>query len=133
MSKLEGFSAKLPLAYSEVDGPYSLNKKFKEVAQQNFKMLILTSPGERVMLPDFGVGINQVLFEPINSQLYGTITNRIYQQTQTYLPYIKVESVNFFRNEEDPSIPLNEVAVQIVYNILPINDQDEITITSSSN
>ena len=85
------------------------------------------------MLPDFGVGLNQVLFEPINSQLYGTITNRIYQQTQTYLPYIKVESVNFFRNEEDPSIPLNEVAVQIVYNILPINDQDEITITSSSN
>ena len=33
-----------------------------ENIKQNFKNLILTVPGERVMLPDFGVGLKQYLF-----------------------------------------------------------------------
>lgn len=133
MSKLEGFSVKLPLTYSSVDGPYTLTKTFKEVAQQDFKNLVLTAPGERIMVPDFGVGLSKLLFEPINEKLYGVITSRIFEQTQSYLPFISIEEVNFFKNEDDPSIPLNELAVQIIYNILPINDQDVLTITSSSN
>ena len=133
MSKLEGFSVKLPLVYSTLDGPYSLTKTFKEVAQQDFKNLVLTSPGERIMVPDFGVGLNQFLFEPIAEQLYSVISSRIYEQTQTYLPFITIEEVRFIKNEDDSSIPLNEVAVRIIYNILPINGQDVLTITSSSN
>jgi phage baseplate assembly protein W len=59
----EGLSIALPLSLDEKDGPYKSNMTLDEVAQQNIKMIVLTSPGERVMEPDFGVGIRNYLFE----------------------------------------------------------------------
>ena len=41
----------------------ALTKTMMEVIKQNFKNLVLTNPGERVMLTDFGVGIRRFLFE----------------------------------------------------------------------
>ena len=32
-------------------------------------ILLLTNPGERVMLPDFGAGLNRLMFEPNDSIL----------------------------------------------------------------
>ena len=55
MSSLQGISVRLPLAYSKEDGPYGLNKNIGQVVKQNFKNLVLTSPGERPM------GINEVM------------------------------------------------------------------------
>ena len=57
MSKLQGISPRLPLVYDKTDGPYQLNKTLKQTFQQNLKMLILTMPGERPMIPEFGVGL----------------------------------------------------------------------------
>ena len=48
MSAREGISVALPLVYSDLDGPYRLNKNLKEVVVQNFKNLVLTSPGESI-------------------------------------------------------------------------------------
>ena len=58
----EGLSVALPLRIDPIDGAYGLNKKVSEVASQNLRMIILTSPGERIMYPEFGVGIRQFLF-----------------------------------------------------------------------
>jgi len=54
-----GLSPKLPLTVSEVFGPYNLNTNFEDLAKQNLKMLILTIPGERIMDPNFGVGLRR--------------------------------------------------------------------------
>ena len=80
MSKLQGISPKLPLTYSKTDGPYLLNKNLKETVKQNFKMLVLTSPGERVMVPDFGVGINSFLFEAMDDSTYSQVVQKIQEQ-----------------------------------------------------
>ena len=66
MASKQGISVKLPLSYDSEDGPYRLTKNLKENVQQNFKNLMLTNPGERVMLPNFGAGIRQLLLEPIS-------------------------------------------------------------------
>ena len=57
MASKQGISVKLPLSYDSEDGPYRLTKNLKENVQQNFKNLMLTNPGDRVMLPNFGAGI----------------------------------------------------------------------------
>ena len=75
---------------------------------------------------------DRLLFEQINDELYGVISTRIYEQTAEYLPFINIEEVNFFKNEDHPSVALNEIQVQILYNILPINEEDVLTITSST-
>ena len=58
---MPGIAPKLPLQLDEVDG-YRLTKTIKETVQQNLKMIVLTSPGERIMNPDFGVGLRNYLF-----------------------------------------------------------------------
>ena len=58
-----GISVQLPLSLDVNDGAYTLNKDIKQSVKQNFKNLILTAPGERIMDPAFGVGIRNYLFE----------------------------------------------------------------------
>ena len=35
--------------------------------QQSIRIILGTAPGERVMRPDFGAGLKQLLFEPMNT------------------------------------------------------------------
>jgi phage baseplate assembly protein W len=89
-----GLSAALPLIVDETDGPYRLNKTINELARQNLKMIILTNPGERVMDPLFGVGLQQYLFENQSNTLTSSILGRISAQVGKYLPYISLENVS---------------------------------------
>ena len=61
---MEGIGAKLPLERDSEFGFYNLNTEFADEIKQNFKNLLLTCPGERVMIPQFGVGLRNFLFEP---------------------------------------------------------------------
>ena len=131
MSKLEGISVKLPLTYSPKDGPYTLNKNIGHVVKQNLRNLILTAPGERIMEPDFGVGFHQFLFENVGGAVMDQIVQRVTSQVNTYMPQVNLESVSFLTSEDDANIPLNEIQVVIIYNILPFNAQDELRISSN--
>lgn len=90
-----GFGAKLPLARSDVDGNYELIKDLKTMSRQNLKMLILTSPGERMMNPKFGVGIRKYLFENKTEFTKQQIANKIVEQANKYLPYITITSITY--------------------------------------
>ena len=59
---MAGISPKLPLTRDRQDG-FALNKTVLDSIKQNVKMVVLTSPGERVMDPAFGVGVRRYLFE----------------------------------------------------------------------
>jgi len=90
----EGLSISLPLSLDEKDGPYKSNMTLDEVAQQNIKMIVLTSPGERVMEPDFGVGIRNYLFEQETPFLVNDIRKRISNQVQRYAPFVRIQKLN---------------------------------------
>ena len=57
----------LPLLRSSNDG-FEMLKTIKETVKQNLKTIILTNPGERIMDPEFGVGIRRFLFEQVIDQ-----------------------------------------------------------------
>tara|TARA_R100000900_G_scaffold98556_1_gene76244 strand:- start:13 stop:396 length:384 start_codon:yes stop_codon:yes gene_type:complete len=126
---MAGFSPTIPLIVDPDDG-YSLNKTLKDVAKQNFKNLILTSPGERMMDPEFGVGMRSYLFANNNTQTQGQIDARIRQQAQKYLPYIQVDLIEFNDSTSGGNISENYLSVRISYIIkkLAIADSLEIPI-----
>lgn len=128
--KMEGISVKLPLTYGNTDGPYILNKNIGEVVKQNFKNLLLTSPGERIMLPDFGVGLRTLLFEEISGSTYERVSARIRDQVFTYLPFINIENIAFVSSDEDPTLPLNAVVVNIHFNLGAIDTSDTLSVRS---
>lgn len=129
MSKsIRGISVQLPLVYGQSDGPYILNKNIGQVIKQNFKNLVLTSPGERVMEPDFGVGLRQLLFEGISSRTYQVLEERLLEQVNDYMPFLNVEEVDFLSADNTPEMDLNAVTVRIVYNVGSIDSRDTLSI-----
>jgi phage baseplate assembly protein W len=131
MSKLQGISPRLPLVYNSTDGPYQLNKVLTDAMRQNLKMLILTAPGERIMIPEFGVGLHRYLFEQMTSSTFSTVSQKINEQVERYIPAINLEEVMFVTSDEDPSLGLNDVRTVIKYNILPFAGTDQLIITTT--
>tara|TARA_R100001015_G_C4566701_1_gene125498 strand:- start:59 stop:460 length:402 start_codon:yes stop_codon:yes gene_type:complete len=129
MSKMQGISVSLPLTYSSQDGPFKLNKTLGEVVRQNFKNLVLTSPGERIMLPDFGAGLRRLLFDQQGKQTFSEVVSSIRSQVDRYMPFIVIEKISFQTTENDPSIPFNQVNVLIRYNLGDLSSSDTLKIT----
>mgnify|MGYP001315830548 CR=1 FL=1 len=124
------YSPYLPLTRDKTNG-YKLLDDIRDVAKQNFKMLILTNPGERVMIPDFGVGIYKFLFEPYGPDLNQRVSQAIKQQTKRFLPYIKVKSIQFGDTPESigsAQVEPNSLQIVIEYSIESLNFSDTLSI-----
>ena len=86
-------------------------------------MLILTSPGERVMIPDFGVGIRRYFFENLAPETFTAIESRIREQAAAYLPYITIRDIEFKSGNDPTQLNLNQqfdsnlVAIRILYHL----------------
>jgi phage baseplate assembly protein W len=114
-----GYSVKLPLQISPSDGPYTLNKNLASVVKQNVKMVIFTSPGERIMDSNFGVGIRNYLFEPLTESTKVNIRDRIIKQINTYLPFVVIQSLGVFSFDEQP----NSIQIKMEYSFPSSNTQ----------
>ena len=125
-----GNSPKLPLLVDSIDGHYGLTKTLHEVVQQNLKNLMLTSPGERVMLPDFGVGLRHFLFEP-EKGLASEIKSRIFSQIRKYMPFVKIKNIEFYPARENRSNP-NMLSVAIEYHVPSINLSSTLTLNNTA-
>jgi phage baseplate assembly protein W len=125
---MPGITPKLPLLVDSYDGHYKLIKDYKELVKQNFKNLVLTSPGERVMDPEFGVGIRNYLFEQDDLTLRSAIQSRISQQVSRYMPFVQIIETSFSSQLSDPDFGNNQLAVRIRYVILPLDQIDTLEI-----
>ena len=125
-----GYGAELPLRVDNQDGPYALLKTMTSVASQNLKMLILTSPGERMMDNEFGVGIRNYLFWQYTPTTLSDIESRIRQQTSRYIPYIQIEEISF-NNKENISVGAsladNFLSITIRFRVSSLNVGDVLT------
>jgi|TARA_R110002020_G_scaffold14313_6_gene50842 phage baseplate assembly protein W len=119
-----GISVKLPLLVTAEDGPYALHKDLIGVVKQNFKNLVLTTPGERIMDVNFGVGAFALLFESYNSEVKERFRTRVRQQAKAYMPFLRVKSINF----DDTQIDSNLIEIAINYYITPLNFVDSIVL-----
>lgn len=122
----------LPLSFDGRRG-YRLIEDYVSLVKQNFKNLIMTNSGERMMDPSFGVGIKSFLFQSDSPMLYSDITSKIKEQTNRYLPYLNIENITFNSQELDSGIDDHFLSVVIVYRIVPLDLSDVIEITTPIN
>ena len=93
------FGPRLPLDIGTRYAHYDLVDEVAELAKQNLKTIILTSPGERVWNPDFGVGARRALFEH-QSKVEIYLNRKIREQVSKYAPYITIRNISFESNED---------------------------------
>jgi len=124
-------SVKLPLQIDAQDG-YVMNKTVYAAVKQNLKMLILTSPGERVMDPLFGVGLRRYLFELANEFTYDDIRGKITQQIKRYMPFVKIKNIAIKAPEQglymSSGVP---ISIQLLYTIDGLQTDDILEISTS--
>ena len=120
---MSSIGIKLPINRDSVDG-FLMLKTIKETIQQNFKMLVLTNPGERVMEPNFGVGVTRLLFSGYHEGVETVIRNRVTEQAGIYIPAVEVISVDFSQTRD-----FNTLSVFIRYTIPRIGLDDTLQIT----
>ena len=130
---MSGVSPKLPLLNSRIDGAYELNKSIKEAIKQNLRNMLLTQPGERVMDPLFGLGLNSYLFENFNSFVAGDIRSDLVFQIEKYMPFI--ELLDFSSEQGNPLLgeSTNLLKVRVEFLIKPLDEVDNLIINSDSN
>jgi phage baseplate assembly protein W len=115
---MQGLSVKLPIRYDEKHGGYGLHTEFEALALQNFKNLILTAPGERMMMPEFGVGLRNYLFLQ-DSEIESEINQKIREQAKFYMPYLTIHDIAFER-ALDPFLN-NFINVKIFFRVNPVD------------
>ena len=121
---MASLSVRLPLTRNADDG-FNMIKSFKGMVKQNFKMLLLTNPGERVMEPDFGVGLQQYLFENFTESTFAKIERKILKQAKIYLPAVAIEEIFFTAVDENA----NALSVRIKYSVPNLNTKDLLEFT----
>ena len=119
-----GFAPKLPLSLDPLSGPYAPIKLIDDVVKQNLKMLVLTAPGERVMIPSYGVGLRNYLFEPRTELTKKNIESEILEQISLFMPFLKKVKIKF-----DDTIDADDgINMRISYFVEQIGQEDFIDL-----
>lgn len=92
-----------------------------EDIQQSLKILLSTSPGERIMNPQFGCRIHRFIFEEITQT---TLTEMEFEITQAMLLFesrINLQSIQIV-----PSPEKNVLIINVEYHIVTTNTRDNM-------
>ncbi|HEX9619369.1 MAG TPA: GPW/gp25 family protein [Polyangiaceae bacterium] len=84
-----------------------------EKVRQSIWLLLSTAPGERVMLPNFGCGIHDLVFEANTASLRGLVVQKVRDALNRWEPRIDVVDV---RAETAPDAA-NRLELRIDYRL----------------
>lgn len=78
--------------------------------------LFTTTPGDKILNPEFGMDLRRYIFEPVSVQNAKGIRDEIYIQVGTHEPRVKVTSVNINVLED-----ANEYNITIYFDVPTLN------------
>ena len=93
----------------------------REQANSNILNVLLTYPGERINLPDFGLGIKKLLFEQ-NIDLE-SLKSKVQSQINRYVPHIRLNNVQTGKSEDEHTL-----FISLTYTYTLDNSEDTIQL-----
>jgi phage baseplate assembly protein W len=86
---------------------------------RSIQIVLMTAPGERLMRPEFGCRIWDLLFEPVTANLLGLISQAVRDALAQWEPRVVVEEVRPEPDADNTSL----VRIRIVYRVRATNDR----------
>jgi hypothetical protein len=99
-----------------------------EQVKSNIKNLLLTKKGERILQPEFGSGLQELLFEPNVDDFEGRIEDTINESLEQWLPYVTAEEI--LVDSSDTLRDNNRINVSVKFRIGQNTDLNEVTFTA---
>lgn len=78
--------------------------------------LFTTTPGEKILTPDYGLDLRQYLFVPATVEIGENIRDEIYRQVRIFEPRVKVHNIHIKIMED-----VNEFDISIYYSVPTLN------------
>jgi uncharacterized protein len=93
--------------------------------RDSIRIILMTRPGERLLVPDFGAGLDRFLFEPNTVATHQLIKNQIQKSLVQWEARIALESVEV---EIDPDDEQAAIAT-ITYRLIATQTTERIGVT----
>jgi hypothetical protein len=87
--------------------------------EESIRIILVTGKGERRMRPDFGCGINDLVFAPNNATTWGLIAHHVEEALGWWEPRIELADVDVRPDFTDTS----RLLVNIRYRVKATNDE----------
>ena len=110
----------------EKDGWMASTSTTIDAVKNNIRNLLKTNQGERLMQPNLGINLRQLLFEQIDAETLVSVQNRILDTMEIWLPFVEVRDIRIVN--DDSRTDANQIVVSILFNI----KQDPNTVDSVS-
>ena len=95
----------------------------KDALKSNLINFLLTDKGERVLNPDFGIGLRSLLFEQATQDTKDQIDYLIRKGISDWFPELVINTLTIA-----PTPDINTVTIYMKYNVNQTNIQDELLI-----
>lgn len=86
---------------------------YEQRIEESIYLILSTQKRERVMLPDFGCGIHDLVFAPNNSATNSLIVNEVRHALVRYEPRIDVLDISAESSYEQPNVLLIRIDYRI--------------------
>jgi phage baseplate assembly protein W len=86
-----------------------------EAAKSNLRNLLLTRQGERVMQPEFGTGLHELLFGQIDEDFETNIQTTLTDSVSFWLPYITIDEITIEATDEMKD--KNQVGLEVSFKV----------------
>lgn len=97
---------------------------YEDHVRQMIRQTLLTTPGERVNLPDFGCGLRQLIFAPYNDALQATVKMTVLRALDRWLSgHIQVKEVKVTGSPD-----LGELRVDVEYVLIETRSANTIQV-----
>lgn len=85
----------------------------------SLRVIFSTAPSERVMRPEFGCKIWDLLFEPVNANTLGLMAQAVRESVAQWEPRVELEEVRVAPDDDDASL----VRIHVSYRVRATNDR----------
>src|ERR1700751_2318840 len=116
----------MTMARQDFAFPFRIDPASQQTAQASYqahvdqmvRQLLLTSPGERVNLPQFGCGLRSLVFAPTSDALAATVKLRVIQGLNQWLAgVVNVIDVTLAGDPDTPAVP-GTLEVTVTYTLV---------------
>lgn len=91
---------KFPVAIDPANGRIAMSE-FEQDIRESIFIILSTAPGERVMRPDFGCGIHELVFAPLNRATLGLFESRVRESILKFEPRVEIANLTLDTSQAD--------------------------------
>lgn len=127
-----GIMTPIQMGYGNA-GLFKMSTNLLHQIRDNFRNMLSTNWGDRLMLYDFGANLEELTFELGNSNTDTEAIARIRRTTEKYMPFVRLVTFQPFDEPLEHNTGMAKIGVRITYQVEGFSDMliEEIILYSA--